>query len=203
MRKLLSVISILGAVLGLSCLNANALLISGPDINNAPTSILDDTTINDHMQAFNEAQGVLVSGDYFVDGGFNLDGLLVSSHMIFLNTGGFKFAQDTATWGFDGQTLGGIVDKFGALEVASSGILGAAGTDYPDAEFRSHGSEGRDAYLISPDLLSISVSIAGTEPRDWIRVVTALSSPVPEPATMFLFGTGIAALAGVARRKKK
>ena len=105
------------------------MLLSGPDIIAAPGTILDDSTINDHMQAFDEAQNVLVSGDYFVDGGLNLDGLLVSSHMLFLNTGGRTFARDTATCCFNGQILGVMSDKYGALEVASSGILGAAGTD--------------------------------------------------------------------------
>jgi hypothetical protein len=31
---------------------------------------------------------------------------------------------------------------------------------------------------------------------------SATTSPVPEPGTMLLFGTGLAGLAGVARRKK-
>ena len=50
---------------------AGATLVGGPDIIPAPASIIDDPpgATNDHQQAFDEAQGVLLAADVDCDGG--------------------------------------------------------------------------------------------------------------------------------------
>jgi len=204
MKQKLLILCCFSFAILITCLNANALLISGQDIIAAPGSIEDDTTINNHQQAFNEAQNVLLATDLSVDSGVISAGSLVNSHMIFLNTGGYTFASDPdVVWEFDGEILGVMSDFTGSLEVASSDFLGALGTTYPGSTFNARGMEGQDSYSFLGSTVTVSMFV--TEPGDWIRVVTGAgaASPVPEPATMLLFGTGLVGLVGARFRKKK
>ena len=206
MKKLLIALSALVSVMALSCFNANASLISGDGLIllSAPSSVADDSpgATNTAMQGFDEAQGVLLGADLAVDGGAILAGTTVDSHMIFLNTAGNKYAASKGfEWIFDGDILG-VMSKFdGSLEANSNTLLGAAGTNYPRFGFRARGLENNDSYSFLGDTLTVSMIVS--EPGDWIRVVTASTAPVPEPATMVIFGAGLLGLVGFARRKKK
>ncbi|MDH3634369.1 MAG: PEP-CTERM sorting domain-containing protein [Gammaproteobacteria bacterium] len=127
--------------------------------------------------------------------------------MIFLNSGPGDdrtlIEHFNVEWLFDGLILGVMSDSSGSLEVASSSLLGAAGTLYPVLPFSARGLEGippcpasDDCYNVSGNALTLTMRV--TEPGDWIRVITA--SRVPEPSIIALFGLGLLVL-GFARRK--
>lgn len=166
---------------------ANATLTGGPDIIAVPAFAIDDPPgkTNDHQQAFNEQQMVTLAADLAVDGGIVPAGSIVSSHMISLNTDGDVAASDTQIWTFNAPIIGVMSDYRGTLEVASSGVLGAACTTYPLVAFAARGMEPRDWYVITDD--QIEVFMAVTEPGDWIRVITR---PIPAPGAILLAGIG-------------
>ena len=154
-------------------------LLSGPDIIPAPASVIDDPpgAINKAQQGFNERQNVLLTEDLPVDDGVIPAGTLVNSHMIFLNTRGYREVNDPdVIWAFDGPVLGVMSDPRGELEGASNGLLGAQETQYPGT-FNGRGFEPNteDYYLVLED--TISVGMVASEPGDWVRVVTAAEVP--------------------------
>ncbi len=150
---------------------AHCALVAGQDIIPAPTSIIDDPpgAVNDHQQAFDERQGLVLGSPLPVDGGAIPAGTVVDSHMIFLNTQEGSASDPDVRWMFDGLILGVMSDSNGTLEAASSAFLGAAGTVYPPA-FANRGMESSDHYSVSADIIKVTMGVG--EPGDWIRVIT-------------------------------
>lgn len=182
--------------------DARANLIGGPDIIAAPAYALNAKVTNTHMQAFNEAQDVVLAAALAVDGGTIAAGTVVDSHMIFLNIPKtMASASDKQTWTFDGLILGVMSDRNGTLEAASSAFLGAAGTQYPAAGFSNRGLERGDSYVVNGNQITVDLTV--TQPGDWIRVVTQ-SVGVPDAAsTISLLGLGMLGLAAGSFRRSK
>ncbi len=169
-----AVLGVLFAIEGV----ASAAVVAGPDIIPAPSSVADSDpgAFNDHQQAFDERQGVVLPVAVDTDNGSIPAGTRVNSHMIFLNQ------QDDSTglisdlskvWRFDGPIIGVMSDIGGTLEALSTAILGAPGTFYPGA-YANRGLEGGDdGYVVAGNTITVSMNVS--QPGDWIRVVTALS----------------------------
>ena len=180
---------------------AGALLTAGPDVIPAPASVVDSSAAtppgasNNHQQAFDERQGVLLTAPLQVDNGTIPTGTLVDSHMIFLNVrDGAPGATDlNKTWTFREPVIGVMSDPNGALEAQSSATLGAPGTVYPQAPFnaraielapgsgdRGAGGVDREGYTINGNTIVVGMSVA--QPGDWIRVLTR-GTPAPTTLT--------------------
>ncbi|WLE98702.1 MAG: hypothetical protein QTN59_07635 [Candidatus Electrothrix communis] len=179
-----------------------------PQIISPPADVNDDAAWNTSMEGFDEQQGITLEEDINVDGGSIAAGTTVSSHMIFLNTGPGNnynwYSHFDVSWTFDGEVLGVMSDRGGTREVATSELLGAAGTSYPASGFDARGMEGKnmgpsgpgEGYSIADNTLKVGMIVS--EPGDWIRVVTAYKKnvtidikPGGEPNCFNLNGHGV------------
>lgn len=154
---------------------------TAPAIIGAPANVLEDTVTNRGMQGFNEAK-VVTTIAHNVNGGVIPAGMLVSSHMIFLNSRGrVELNHANVVWTLSQSILGVMSDPNGEFEAASSFELGAPATNYtvtfpgsgPAAPYRLRGLETIktiDSYIVSGNQITVTMNVV--EPGDWIRVVT-------------------------------
>ena len=97
----------------------------------APLNVTNTGASNLAQQGFDEKQDVLWPA--IAPPAISLpipSGLLVDSHMIFLNRPvghGSLINHDGAIWEFDGRIIAVMADGMGSDEAASSSLLGAAG----------------------------------------------------------------------------
>lgn len=171
---------------------------AAPAIISPPTAVLDLCVTNTGMQGFNERQGVKTMVAHVTDLGTIPAGTWVNSHMIFLNPPSGEVSHRFVTWTFEFPVIGVMSDRDGSLEAASTGELGAPGTNYtggisecgPAAPFQFRGLDTAsvspaisidpntgctqntkdDGYLVSGN--TITVCMWASTPGDWMRVLT-------------------------------
>ena len=124
----------------------------------------------------------------------------MASHYIFFDPGPTQ--EVIGTVNFDSEVLGILTST---ETLAASDFLAHTGVNYLSPADR--GLEAGDSVTISgPD--QILFDTVASSPGDYVRVLTAFSpggvtepTPVPEPGSVVLLGSGLVALAGMLRRK--
>ncbi len=167
-----------------------------------PNSVGNDNFQSPNLYGFDEDQNILLTAPLTVDVGSSPipAGTVVASHYIFFDPGPTQ--QVIGTVNFDSQVLG-ILTSTGTL--ASSDFLAHTGVNYLNPADR--GLEAGDSVTIS-GTDQILFDTFASSPGDYVRVLTAFSpggvtepTPVPEPGSVVLLGSGLVALAGMLRRK--
>ncbi len=166
----------------------------------------NNTFQNPNLYGFDEGQNIDITVDLTVDiladgvGGGGGSGIVsagstVASHYIFFDPHGQTNQVGTVT--FD-SAIFGVMTKTGTL--ADSDFLINTGVTYLNPGQR--GLEGGDDVTIT-GLNTIEVDWRAGSPGDYIRVLTDFSpAAVPVSAAVWLFGSGLIGLIGIARRKK-
>ncbi len=108
-------------------------------------------------------------------------------------------------WRYD--TGGTLVESgnFNFFYYGTDDELADAGFDYGLTGATHYVMTGFDLSFLSPDtqFLVHTTMECGNDNLMGLATTPTSNDPVPEPATMLLFGTGLAGLAGISRRKRK
>ena len=199
-----------GAVTGGASLTQGGTFIklSVPFTDSNPVNTVGSNTFQTpNLYGFDEGQNIDITVDLNVNiladglGGGGGAGIVpmgstVASHYIFFDPQSRTRQAGTVT--FDSNIFGIITSR---ANLAASDILINTGVNYLNPGNR--GLEGGDSVTIT-GLNTISVDWLASSPGDYIRVLTDFSpgAVVPVPAAIWLFGSGLISLIGIARRKK-
>ncbi len=191
-----------------SCTGANSC-----EITTTPPNPIVQNPNNGILLAWDEVQNLTLTEKLYVDrvfdsnasfvgtdtNGLYLDvGTIVASHYFQWDPGNGSDNRVNATVNTDSQVFA-FITKTKKLS-DSDAQLGLPSLDY--ADFGLRGLESIDTTVFNGG--AVDLSWRANSPGDWTRMITAFSpaAVVPVPAAVWLFGSGLLGLIGIAKRKK-
>jgi hypothetical protein len=164
-----------------------------------PNSVGNDNFQSPNLFGFDENQNILLAAPLITDVGLSPipAGTIVASHYIFFDPGPSQHVIGTVN--FDSDVLAILTTT---TDLSGSDFLAATGVNYLSPSAR--GLEAGDSVTISGPRQILFDTFASS-PGDYVRVLTAFSpaATIPEPGCSTLFGSGLAALAGILYRRKR
>jgi hypothetical protein len=215
MRKLVPVLLsgvfstlVLSATTALVCSSARADIINlTSDVAITQTTPSPGSTVGSNFLitlgltpgiAFAEQQNVVLVSALSTDTGTIPAGTLVSSYFLAFNDPVGGTQSTTVT--FSNSVLG-IVFEDGSSNWAASDFLGLSTLTYQESPTfcPACGFETGETATFTGNQAFLNSGFS--EPGDFARVITAGNTVVPEPSSMLLLGTGLAAIAGAVGRR--
>ena len=203
---------------------ANAALIStvgGVLAGGAPLDLSEGASQNSLIQGFNEDQGVTTTGltpiDYDItDATLLLTGIsgaggaktlgpgTYDSHIIHYDPPPPGRQSSEASFTFDGTIVALMVTANSPIATlyATDSIFNSTTTDWNSGDNPiGRRAENGDTFNFDGNTLNVTLFSTNASNVDQIRVLTLRNPTVPLPATVWLFGAGLAGLGAVRRRR--